>query len=139
MNHWKYNELEIGHKEKFQVTVTETMMEQFFAITADNNPLHRKVEFAEKKGFPTRVVYGMLTAGFLSTLAGVYLPGENSLIHEVETKFVKPVFPGDTLEIQGTVTECNDLFQQIIIKVQIVNQHGDKVLRGKMKVGVLDE
>lgn len=139
MNHWKYSELKIGHMEKFQVTITESMMEQFYLITGDNNPLHRDVEFAEKKGFPTRVVYGMLSAGFLSTLAGVYLPGENSLIHEVETKFVKPVLVGDTLEVQGTITECNDLFRQITIKVQIVNQHGDKVLRGKMKVGVLDE
>lgn len=139
MNHWKYNELEIGHEEKFTVTITESMMEQFWLITGDHNPLHRDNGFAEKKGFPARVVYGMLNAGFLSTLAGVYLPGENSLIHEVETKFVKPVFVGDTLEVKGTVTECNDLFQQITIKIQIVNQHGDKVLRGKMKVGVLDE
>lgn len=139
MNHWKYAELRAGHEEKFQVTVTESMMEQFYLITGDDNPLHRDAEFAAKKGFSSRVVYGMLSAGFLSTLAGVYLPGENSLIHEVEAKFVKPVLIGDTLEVCGQVTECNDLFQQITIKVQILNQHGEKVLRGKMKVGVLDE
>lgn len=139
MNRWKYSELKIGHEEKFHVTITETMMEQFYMITGDCNPLHRDDEFAHKKGFSEKVVYGMLSASFLSTLAGVYLPGENSLIHEVETKFVKPVLVGDTLEVKGTVADCNDLFQQIIIKVQIVNQHGDKVLRGKMKVGVLNE
>ena len=139
MNHWKYSELKIGPEENFQVTITESMMEQFYMITGDHNPLHRDNEFAEKKGFSQKVVYGMLSASFLSTLAGVYLPGENSLIHEVETKFVKPVLVGDTLEVKGTVAECNDLFQQITIKVQIVNQHGDKVLRGRMKVGVLNE
>ena len=139
MNHWKYSELKVGHEEKFRVTVTESMMEQFYRITGDDNPLHRDKDFAEKKGFSSKVVYGMLSASFLSTLAGVYLPGENSLIHEVETKFVKPVLLGDTLEVKGIVTECNDLFQQITIKVQLTNQHGDKVLRGKMKVGVLDE
>lgn len=139
MNHWKYAELKTGHEESFQITVTESMMEQFYAITADQNPLHQDVEYAKEKGFSDRVVYGMLTAGFLSTLAGVYLPGENSLIHEVEIKFVKPVFVGDTLKICGTITECNDLFHQVTIKVQMINQHGEKVLRGKMKVGVLDE
>lgn len=139
MNHWKYAELKIGHEEKFCVTVTEDMMQQFYLITGDSNPLHRDPVFAHEKGFPSQVVYGMLTAGFLSTLAGVYLPGENSLIHEVQTKFVKPVFAGDRLEICGVVEECNDLFRQITIKVQIVNQKGEKVLRGKMKVGVLDE
>lgn len=139
MNHWKYSELKIGHEEKFQVTITESMMEQFYMITGDDNPLHRNNDFAQRKGFSSKVVYGMLNASFLSTLAGVYLPGENSLIHEVETKFVKPVLVGDTLEVKGTVTERNDLFMQITIKVQIINQQGDKVLRGKMKVGVLDE
>lgn len=139
MNRWKYEELEVGHEEKFQVTITEEMLNQFCMITGDDNPLHRDADFAKKRGFPSRVAYGMLSAGFLSTLAGVYLPGENSLIHEVEAKFIKPVLIGDTLEIRGNVTECNDLFHQITIKVQILNQHGDKVLRGKMKVGILNE
>ncbi len=139
MNHWKYAELEIGHEEKFCITVTEDMMQRFYRITGDSNPLHRDPAFALEKGFSSQVVYGMLTASFLSTLAGVYLPGENSLIHEVQTKFVKPVFVGDSLEICGVVEERNDLFKQITIKVQMVNQKGEKVLRGKMKVGVLDE
>ena len=47
----------------------------------------------------------MLTASFLSTLAGIYLPGEKSLIHSVETKMIKPVFIGDELIVTGKVSE----------------------------------
>lgn len=139
MNEWRYEELDIGHEEKFSVSITADMMKSFSEITGDTNPLHCDEEFARSKGFAGQVVYGMLGAGFLSTLAGVYLPGKNSLIHEVETKFVKPVLVNDVLDIKGTVTEKNDLFHQIIIKVTIHNQKGEKVLRGKMKVGVLSE
>ena len=85
------------------------------------------------------MAFGMLTASFLSTLAGVYLPGKNSLIHEVEVKFAKPVYPGDTLKVTGNVSEKNDTFRLFWMKVTITNQKGEKVLRGKMRVGVLDE
>ncbi|MBQ9091319.1 MAG: hypothetical protein IJY52_03500, partial [Anaerotignum sp.] len=47
----------------------------FLAITGDINPLHNDQEFAQKQGHPDKVAFGMLTASFLSTLAGVYLPG----------------------------------------------------------------
>lgn len=139
MNEYKYSDIVEGMKESFQVTVTEEMMEQFLSITGDVNPLHRDREFAKEKGYDNRVVYGMLTASFLSTLAGVYLPGKNSLIYETQTKFAKPVFPGDELTVCGTVEEKNDLFQVFTMKVVIQNQKGEKVLRGKMKVGVLNE
>lgn len=139
MNKWHYEDLHIGMEESFTVTVTEEKLNAFRIMTGDENPLHNNLSFAKEKGYEKRVGYGMLTASFLSTLAGVYLPGENSLIHSVETKFVKPVFMDDELIVKGTVEECNDTFRVISIKVIITNQNGEKVLRGKMKVGVLDE
>ncbi len=79
----------------------------------------------------------MLTASFLSTLAGVYLPGERSLIQQVEIKFAKPVYIGDTLTVTGQVAEKNDTVQRIELKVTITNQDAAKVLRGKMGVLVI--
>ena len=125
--------------ESFETVVTEQMFEQFLAITGDVNPLHNDTDFAAEKGHPGRVAFGMMTASFLSTLAGVYLPGKNSLIHEVEVKFARPVYAGDVLCVSGTVTEINDTFRLFWMKVVITNQKGEKVLRGKMRVGVLHE
>lgn len=137
MNKYSFEEIEVGTEESFQVTVTSEMVEQFRKITGDVNPLHTTEEFARKKGYDGCLVYGMLTASFLSTLAGVYLPGERSLIHSVETKFVKPVFIGDTLNVVGKVTEKKENFQVFILKVTITNQKNEKVLRGSMQIGVL--
>ena len=106
-------------------------------MTGDVNPLHTDETFAKEKGYGSNVAYGMLTASFLSTLAGVYLPGERSLIHSVESKFTKPVYVGDTLKISGQVTECNEMFSVFTMKTTIVNQKGEKVLRGKMQVGII--
>ena len=52
-------------------------------------------------------------------------------------KYVQPVFVGDTLTIRGEIVELHDSVQQMVLKVEIRNQHGDKVVRGKMKIGIL--
>lgn len=139
MNQYRFEDIYVGLKEEFQVTVTADMLEQFCRMTGDVNPLHTNADFAKGKGYASNVAYGMLTASFLSTLAGVYLPGERSLIHSVESKFTKPVYVGDTLTVSGQVMECNEMFSVFTMKTTIVNQNGEKVLRGKMQVGILED
>ena len=119
MNEYRFEEIEQGHKESFSVTVTEAMMDAFRTVTGDVNPLHADDAFAKEQGYDGKVCFGMLTAAFLSTLAGVYLPGKHSLIQSVEVKFSKPVYPGETLSVTGTVTETNDTFRFIKVKVEI--------------------
>lgn len=139
VNKYSFDEIEVGHTEEFTVTVTEKQMQQFLEITSDTNPLHNDRAFARKRNYRDRVVYGMLTASFLSTLAGVYLPGENSLIHSVETKFMKPVYPGDELTVKGTVVDKNEAVQMLMLKVTIKNQETICVMKADMKVGILYE
>lgn len=136
MNEYKYEEIQTGHKESFTVTVTEEMLDSFRAITGDINPLHNDEAYAKSMGHQGRVAYGMLTGSLLSTLAGVYLPGKRSLIHEVNIKFSKPVYIGDTLTVEGVVDEKNDTYSLLMLKVTIRNEHGDKVCKAKMQVAV---
>lgn len=137
MNNYKFEELNVGMTESFKVSITEEMLDAFKGITGDVNPLHNDEEFAKAKGHPGRVAYGMLTASFLSTLAGVYIPGERSLIQQVETKFAKPVYIGDELTVTGEITELVESVQRLELKVTITNQDGKKVLRGTMGILVV--
>ena len=136
MNHYTLAEMVPGLSAEFTVTVTEEMMDQFRAITGDVSPIHIDADYAKDRGFPGRVVYGMLGASFFSTLAGVYLPGEHCLLHGVECKFARPVFIGDVLTVSGTVTEVNETFREITVKAVITNQNGQKVTRGVIRAGV---
>ncbi len=135
MNEYRIDDLKIGMKESFEVTVTEEMMTAFCSVTGDVNPLHTDREYAKAAGYDDRVCYGMLTASFLSTLAGVYLPGRYSLIRTVEIKCALPVFVGDRLTVTGTVTEISTDYGFFEMKVEIRNTSGEKVLRGNMQVG----
>lgn len=140
MNCYTYDEINIGHEESFSVELTEEKVQMFCAITGDKNPLHTDVDYAKSKNYKDKVVYGMLTASFFSTLAGMYLPGKYSLIHSVEVKFPEAVYITENcnLTVRGKVMEKNDVFKLLILKVTIENDAGKKVCRGTMKVGVMD-
>lgn len=136
MNEYRFEEIEEGLKESFSVSITEEMIDSFRALSGDVNPLHSDADYAKTKGYPDRVCFGMLTASFLSTMAGVYLPGKYSLIQSVEVKFSKPVFAGDEICFTGKVTEKNDTFRFIRVKVDGINQNGEKKLKAVMQIGV---
>lgn len=136
MNHYTLAEMTPGLTEQFTVTVTPEMMDAFAALTGDCSPIHMDEDYAKGRGYPGRVVYGMLGASFFSTLAGVYLPGEHCLLHGVECKFARPIFIGDTLTVSGTVTHVSEAFSEVEIKAVITNQDGKKVTRGIIKAGL---
>ncbi len=140
LNEYKFKDIKIGLEAEFKANITEEMVATFCKMTGDINPLHNDLEYAKSKGYQEKVVYGMLTSTFLSTLAGVYLPGKYSLIHSVEILFKKPVFISDSpLTIRGKIIEINEIFKQFTIGFTILNNKGIKVSRGTMKVGILDE
>ncbi|HIX17578.1 MAG TPA: MaoC family dehydratase [Candidatus Gemmiger faecavium] len=136
MNHYTLAEMQPGLTESFTVTVTQEMMDAFLNLTGDCSPIHVDEDYAKGRGYPGRVVYGMLGASFFSTLAGVYLPGEHCLLHGVDCKFARPVFVGDTLTISGTVTHVSEAVSEAEIKATITNQDGKKVTRGVIRAGL---
>lgn len=139
MNKYTFDDLQKGHKESFEAEVTLERMDSFRNLSGDINPLHSDESFATSKGFNGRVAYGHLTASFFSTLAGVYLPGENCLIREVSYKFMRPVYVGDKLIVSGEVTEVDDRTKEVFLKVRIYRKEDEELLvRGKMIVGVLE-
>lgn len=139
MNTYTYDEIQIGQEESFHAAITDEDMAAFRKITGDFNSLHCDDAYARQRGYDRRVVYGMLTASYLSALAGMYLPGKHCLIHQVEVKFAKVHYPGSgTLAVYGKCTEKQDTFRRIVLKVRVTNEAGETILRGQMKIGVAE-
>ena len=137
MNNYRFEDLKIGQEESFSVTVTEEMMKLFLELSGDTNPLHNDEEFALSQGYQNKVVYGLLTASFISKLVGVFLPGKYCLIQGVELKYFRPVYVGDILIVKGVVDELHESVKRAVIKVVIINQDEKKVVKGKVEVGFL--
>src|SRR5689334_3686099 len=116
MNEYRLKDIVPGLNHSFQVQLTVEMMDSFERITGDTNPLHTSKEFAVANGFKDRVVYGMLSSSFYSTLVGMHLPGKFALLQGLDISLNEPVFPGDVLTVFGEVTEVHEVYRQIEIK-----------------------
>lgn len=136
MNSYRLADIHPGLTHVFEVTIHDEMLERFRMVSGDTNPLHTDRGYAQSRGFADRVVYGMLTASFYSTLIGVYLPGQNALLQSVDTSFSAPVYSGDTLTVFGEVTSVHEVLRQIEVKAHITNQHGKKVSRATIRTGI---
>ncbi len=136
MNDFSWEDMVLGRSASFEATVTETMMARFRADTGDDNPLHVDGEHARRLGFSDRVVYGLLTASFYSTLAGVHLPGRFCLLMGLDVGFNHPVYVGDRLRVQGEVSHRNEAFKLATLKCTIHNQRGEKVSMARLRVGI---
>lgn len=140
MNRYTFEEVSVGQKVSFLYEIDEEKMFLFKEITGDINPLHNSPEYAHEKGYEEKVVYGMLTGAALSTLAGVYMPGERSLIHSVNIKYLKPVYISNCpLTVEGEVKEKDDRFRFIKLNFKFTDKKGDKVAKGDMQVGFLED
>lgn len=137
MKEYVLDQLTPGLTEHFTVTVTEEMQKAFTTITDDVNPLHTDSRYATEAGYSERVVYGMLTSSFYSTLAGCYLPGKHCVFQEISLSFANPVYIGDTLTVSGTVQRIYPELKRAKIKVRITNQDNMTVSRGSIVTGVL--
>ncbi len=76
-----------------------------YRLNGDENPLHVDPERARVAGFPRPILHGLATYGIaahalMRTVAG-YRTGR---FHAMQARFVKPVFPGDTIRTEMWVS-----------------------------------
>lgn len=138
MNQYKIEDLSIGMTCEFSKKITEEMMENFRLLSDDESSIHLDSAFAKGKGFEGRVVYGMLSSIFFSTIVGMYLPGENGLLQSVGCDYLRPVYIDDTIHVRAEIDAIHKTVGQITINVEI-RRNSDNVIaiRGKIKALVI--
>jgi 3-hydroxybutyryl-CoA dehydratase len=139
MQEYLIKDIKVGLNHSFEVKITELQMQYFLEISGDINPMHLDSSYAKSKGMKDKIVFGMLISSFYSTLVGVYIPGKYALLHSIDISFVKPVFIGDKLVVEGVVSSVHELFHQIEVNATIRNFKNEKVSRAKIKIGVLND
>ncbi len=130
-------ELYLGKTATFSKTLTETDVYNFAGICGDFNPVHvNKVE-AQKSKFGKPVCHGMLTASFISTVIGMYLPGPGAIYLEQNLKFKSPVYIGDTVIAEVKVSEING--SKVTLDTIVKNSDERIVITGNAKVLYMEE
>ena len=123
-------ELKVGDSASMAKTISESDVYLFAGITGDHNPAHVNEEASKQTAFGGRIVHGIISAGLISAVLAMKLPGPGTIYLGQELKFTKPVRFGDTVTATCTVSEI--LAEKNIIKLYTIctNQAGEVVIKG---------
>ena len=123
-------ELKVGDSASMAKTISESDVYLFAGITGDYNPAHVNEEASRQTAFGGRIVHGILSAGLISAVLAMKLPGPGTIYLGQELKLTKPVRFGDTVTATCTVSEI--LAEKNIIKLDTIctNQAGEVVIKG---------
>ncbi len=133
-----FEQLHIGQESVFSHRITDEDVKKFVELTGDTNPLHLDDLFAVQRSFEKRVVHGMLTASFVSTVIGTLLPGPGSLWYEHSFRFLKPVYVGQTIQVHVRVRHKSNAQRVVVLDVHVYGEGNHVVVEGEAKVKVLN-
>jgi acyl dehydratase len=119
-------------------TMTEAIFLAFQAASGDNHPIHYDAEFCRARGMPGMLAHGLQT--LIQTAAGAGLfpfLTEDSLVGFLDqsSRFLKPVFVGDTLYPALEVDELAPNRSTGVVGLASIvhNQRGETVLEGRQR------
>lgn len=93
-----FEDLEVGQEASMSRVVSESDIVAYAALSGDYNPVHLDPEYAAKTIFKERIAHGILSAGYISALFGMKLPGPGSIYITQTLKFTGPVKIDDRVE-----------------------------------------
>lgn len=133
-----FSDLAVGQSATMSRTISEADIARYAELTGDFNPVHLDAAWAAESRFKGRIAHGMLTAGLISAVVGMKLPGPGAVYMSQSLKFVGPVRIGDTITARAEVLELVPERRRVRLATICTNQQGDVVLEGEALLKVDD-
>jgi len=128
-----FEEYEMGSKRTTHGrTITETDFVVHAGQTGDFFPHHMDAEWCKTQPFKQRIAHGTLIFSIGIGLTASEINPEAFSKGYDRLRFVKPVFIGDTIHSEVTISEKSDTkkpeYGSVTEHVEVINQHGEVVL-----------
>jgi acyl dehydratase len=119
-------------------TLTEANFAAFQTVSLDNHPIHYDDEYCKRLGHKAPLAHGLQVLAFTAAGAGLFphVIGEALIgFVEVSAKFLKAVYPGDTLYPALEITELTKQKTTglVAMRATVHNQKSELVLDGVHK------
>lgn len=121
----------VGQTASVARTISESDVYLFAGITGDLNPAHTNEEYAKNTHFKTRIAHGMLSAGLISAVLGMHLPGPGTIYTGQTLKFLAPVHIGDTITATAEIKSLDLERNRVVLTTTCTNQEGTVVVTGE--------
>lgn len=98
-------DLSAGLEASMSRTVSEADITAYAALSGDYNPVHIDDAYAAQTMFKERIAHGILSAGYISAVFGMQLPGPGSIYISQTLNFKAPVKINDVVVTTVKVIE----------------------------------
>ena len=117
-------------------TITEADLVSFSALTGDRHPLHADATWADRSQFGGRIAHGMMLLSYAVGLAP-FDPAWVLALRGIDAvSFRHPVRIGDTVHLQGEVTDLREVDAEtglVTFAWRVVNQRDETAVRARVK------
>jgi acyl dehydratase len=120
--------------------VSRESIRLFCDASLDYNPLHLDDDYMKgnfgKTNFGGVIMHGMNNFGLISRMITDWAYPAGAIHRRLETRWLKPVRPGDTIQPTGIVKSKQTTINSrwVLIDVVVRNQNDDKVATGEAMV-----
>ena len=110
----------------------------FQTVSGDYNPLHTNLEFATRKGFEGKVMYGNILNAFISHFVGMLLPSQDVMILSQDINYHKPVYMNDAITLKASIDDVSEAVGYISYKL-VFYREKERVAKGHVQISVLTD
>jgi acyl dehydratase len=115
--------------DPFHIEVTEQMVKKYGDVSGDFNPIHFDDSAAQEKGFPAKIIHGMLSMAIASNIVEP-LTQRDYWVKMYDMKFLAPVLVGETITITGTILALEN--DNVTIDLLVSNHTYPQVAKGRI-------
>ncbi|MED1863872.1 MaoC/PaaZ C-terminal domain-containing protein [Fictibacillus nanhaiensis] len=119
--------------EPLLIEINEDMVRKYGEVSGDFNPIHFDDRASKEKGFPAKIIHGMLTMAIASNIVEPYLQ-KGYWVKTYEMKFKAPVLVGETISIKGTIASVEK--ESLTFEINVSSTTYPQVAKSKIVLHV---
>ena len=122
--------MKIKKRYRWNFKFTDLDLKKFSKLSGDNHPIHLNKNFAKKKGFRNKVVYGVLLASQISKLIGNEINNKNIMMVGFNIKFNNAAYTNDNLQFIAELKSFSKSVSLMTFKFIIKDSKNKKICQG---------
>ena len=134
----KFDSLAVGDRYSTRGrTIGESDITAFATLTGDTHPQHTDAEWAASSRFGERIAHGLLVLSYAAGLMPFDPERIVALRRVSDVVFKQPVRIGDTLHVEGEITDLREIDQStglVETRWRVLNQRGKLVTLARVEL-----
>jgi 3-hydroxybutyryl-CoA dehydratase len=115
---YSLTDLSVGMAVSSSVVFDALILEDFKKVSSDSANVHIDELFAQNLGYKSKLVHGLLVQMPISSLVGMQLPGPNSVIVEISSKFHSPTYIDNQVDYLMQISKIMESQQLVQLRFE---------------------